>query len=126
MKDNLITKEVQGLEHSDALLDLFELEYNSTTTLYFHPGVDSTVRVTSLSGNTIKLNRAQTFTDDTQLTFTGLNKDTGAEVTATANVNGNVSVANNTVSVDGVSGTIKVGMIVTGNDIDDDLSLIHI
>ena len=129
MSTNLITTDVQGLEIPEGILDLFELEYNDSTTLYFHPGVDSTVRVTSISGAVVKLNRPQTFTDNAQLTFTGLDNEDGASYTVTADVNGNVGTAAYSVSVDNISNTspsggrtggIAVGMIVTGSDIDDD------
>ena len=80
MSTNLITTDVQALEIPEGILDLFELEYNDSTTLYFHPGVDSTVRVTSVDGAVVKLNRAQTFTDNAQLTFTGLDNEHREEV----------------------------------------------
>ena len=126
---NLIAKEVQSLEVPDSIVYLFELEYTSSTTLYFHPGVSPDVQVTSVSGSTIKLNRAQTFTDNAQLTFTGVNNNTGAEYTITANVNGTVSSASHSVNIDGastpssadgVTGTIIPGMKVTGSDITED------
>jgi len=129
MSTNLITTDVQGLEIPEGILDLFELEYNDSTTLYFHPGVDSTVRVTSISGSVVKLNRPQTFTDNAQLTFTGLDNEDGASYTVTAAVNGAVGSPAYSVTVDNVSNTspsggrtggIAVGMIVTGSDIDDD------
>ena len=129
MSTNLITTDVQGLEIPEGILDLFELEYNDSTTLYFHPGVDSTVRVTSISGPVVKLNRPQTFTDNAQLTFTGLDNEDGVSYTVTADVNGAVGSPAYSVTVDNVSnssasggrtGGIAVGMIVTGSDIDDD------
>ena len=73
---HLISKDVQSLEIPEAIVYLFELEYTSSTTLYFHPGVTPDVQVTSVSGSTIKLNKAQTFTDNAQLTFTGVNNNT--------------------------------------------------
>ena len=129
MSTNLITTDIQALEIPDGILDLFELEYSDSTTLYFHPGVDSTVRVTSISGAVIKLNRPQTFTDDAQLTFTGLDNEDGVSYTITADVNGAVGTGAYSVTVDNISsntpsggrtGGIAVGMIVTGSDIDDD------
>ena len=90
MSTNLITTDVQALEIPEGILDLFELEYNDSTTLYFHPGVDNVVRVTSVDGAVVKLNRAQTFTDNAQLTFTGLDNEDGASYTITADVNGAV------------------------------------
>ena len=125
---NLITKDVQSLEVPESIVYLFELEYTSSTTLYFHPGVSPDVQVTSVSGSTIKLNRAQTFTDNAQLTFTGVNNNTGAEYTITANVNGAVNSASHSVAIDnastpsgdGVTGTIIPGMKVTGSDISSD------
>ena len=129
MSTNLITTDVQALEIPEGILDLFELEYNDSTTLYFHPGVDSTVRVTSVDGAVVKLNRAQTFTDNAQLTFTGLDNEDGASYTITADVNGAVGSPAYSVTVDNISsntpsggrtGGIAVGMIVTGSDIDDD------
>ena len=126
---HLISKDVQSLEIPEAIVYLFELEYTSSTTLYFHPGVTPDVQVTSVSGSTIKLNKAQTFTDNAQLTFTGVNNNTGAEYTITANVNGavtsnshsvNIDGASTPSSADGVSGSIIPGMKVTGSDITED------
>ena len=127
-QDHLISTDLQSLEVSESFVDLYEIEYTSKKILRFHPGVDATVRVLSVSGSTIKLNTIQTLSDNSSLTFTGVNAATGATQTKTAQVNGAVT-NNNTVTVDtisgqtatsGWSGNIEAGMVVTGTDIKND------
>ena len=127
-QDHLISTDLQSLEVSESFVDLYEIEYTSKKILRFHPGVDATVRVLSVSGSTIKLNTIQTLSDNSSLTFTGVNAATGATQTKTALVNGAVT-NNNTVTVDtisgqtatsGWSGNIEAGMVVTGTDIKND------
>tara|TARA_X000001382_G_scaffold96251_2_gene70646 strand:+ start:711 stop:2195 length:1485 start_codon:yes stop_codon:yes gene_type:complete len=108
---NLLAADLQSLEISSGLVSLFELEYESGTTLYFHPGLSSAVRVTNINGATITLNSSQTISVGTTLTFTGLDA-TGSTVTVTKTVSGgnpsiNTLVLNN-------SSSLTVGMVITG------------
>ena len=52
MSNNIITTDLQSQEVSDALIELYELELSSTTTLYFHAGVDETLSDIEYDGNT--------------------------------------------------------------------------
>ena len=71
-QDNLISTDIQSLEVSEAIVDLFELEYSPTTTLYFHSGVSTVPRILKVSAdyNTITLNTPQTLSDDSSLVLT--------------------------------------------------------
>jgi len=109
---NLLSSDLQSLEITSPLVSVFELEYDSSTTLYFHPGLSRSVRVTKIDGTTLTLNSSQDLTVGTTLTFTGLNKDNGATVTATKTVQGG-NPATSTVVVDSNS-SLTVGMVVTG------------
>ena len=48
--NDIITTDLQNLEVADAIIELFELELNSVTTLYFHPGFDSALGEISYDG----------------------------------------------------------------------------
>ena len=52
MSNDIITTDLQSQEVSDALIELYELELSSTTTLYFHAGVDETLSDIEYDGNT--------------------------------------------------------------------------
>lgn len=128
-QDNLIAKEIQSLEISDAVVDLYELAYSPTTTLYFHSGVSPDTRVIKVDGNTITLNVAQTLSDNSTLVFTGLNNATSVTASINALVNGTTSNSQtvvidtktgDTTAATGWKGDIEVGMVVTGTDIKND------
>tara|TARA_B100001250_G_scaffold209047_1_gene179426 strand:- start:9208 stop:11349 length:2142 start_codon:yes stop_codon:yes gene_type:complete len=127
-QDNLISTDIQSLEVSEAIVDLFELEYSPTTTLYFHSGVSTVPRILKVSAdyNTITLNTPQTLSDDSSLVLTGLNKSTGVAASINALVNGatvdsqSVTIDNKTGATTAVTGwpaVPEVGMEVTGTDI---------
>lgn len=108
---NLIIQDVQSLEIESPLVSLFELEYDSSVTLRFHPGLDSTVRVTNVLNNVVTLNSSQDITAGVGLTFTGVSA-TGSTVTVNqSTTGGNPNI--NTVIVS-TAADIKVGMVVTG------------
>ena len=130
-QDNLISTDLQSLEVSESFVDLFELEYSDTTTLYFHSGVSTTVRILKVSAdyNTITLNTPQTLADNSALVLTGLNRSTGVAASINATVNGAVSNSQ-TVVIDNKTGATtpatgwpavpEAGMVVTGTDIKND------
>jgi len=113
---NLIATDAQSLEINSPLVELYELEYDSTTTLYFHPGLSSAVRITELDGTTATLTSSQTLSVGTALTFEGLDTS-GAEVSVSKTVSGS-NPATNTVILNSAS-DLKVGMIITGAGITD-------
>lgn len=49
--NDIITTDLQNLEVADALIELFEIELNSSTTIYFHSGFDSALGEISYDGN---------------------------------------------------------------------------
>ncbi len=129
---NLISTDIQSLEIVDAYVDLFELNYSDTTTLYFHSGVSADVRVLSFNStnNRVYLNSKQSIADGTTLTFTGKNASTGVVTTITGTVNGattnsqqvvlDSSYGGTTTAATGWRGVIEVGFIVTGTGIRND------
>tara|TARA_B100000427_G_scaffold148144_2_gene123169 strand:- start:5662 stop:7155 length:1494 start_codon:yes stop_codon:yes gene_type:complete len=108
---NLIAKDIQSLEVDSGVVSLFELEYSSSTTLYFHPGLSTSVRITNIDGGTLTLNSSQTITTGVSLTFKGLSP-TGSEVSVTKSISGDNPDAN-TITVSDAS-SLTVGMTVTG------------
>jgi len=130
-QDNIISTDIQSLEIPDSFIDLFELEYSATTTLYFHSGVSTTVRILKVSEdyNTITLNTPQTLADNSTLVLTGRNRSTGATAAINALVNGAVNNSQ-TVVIDNKTGDTtpgtgwpavpELGMVVTGADIKKD------
>lgn len=52
MSNDIITTDLQSQSVSDALIELYELELSSTSTLYFHPGVDDGLDDIVYDGNT--------------------------------------------------------------------------
>jgi len=108
---NLLAADVQSLEIPSPLVSLFELEYESGTTLHFHPGLSSAVRVTTIDGTTLTLNSSQNLSNGTTLTFAGLNTS-GGTVSVTKTVSGG-NPNNNTVVVNNNT-SLTVGMTVTG------------
>ena len=113
---NLIVTDSQSLEVDSALVELYELEYDSATTLYFHPGLSSAVRIASLNVATATLNSSQTISTGTTLTFKGLDTS-GSEVSVEKDVVSDDPV-NSTITLDSASG-LKVGMTITGPGITD-------
>lgn len=113
---NLIVTDSQSLEISSPLVELYELEYDSATTLYFHPGLTSSVRITKLDGATATLNSSQSVSVGTTLTFKGLNTS-GSEVSVSKTVSGD-NPATNTIILNSAS-DLKVGMVITGPGITD-------
>jgi len=130
-QDNLISTDFQGLEVSEAVVDLFELEYSPTTTLYFHSGVSTVARILKVSAdyNTITINTPQTLSDNSSLVLTALNKSTGVAASINALVNG-ATVSSQSITIDNKSGATtastgwagvpEAGMEVTGTDIRND------
>ena len=49
--NNIITTDLQSLEVEDAIVELFELELSSSITIYFHPGLDSSLGEVSYDGH---------------------------------------------------------------------------
>jgi lambda family phage minor tail protein L len=113
---NLIVTDSQSLEISSPLVELYELEYDSATTLYFHPGLTSSVRITKLDGATATLNSSQNVSVGTTLIFKGLNTS-GSEVSVSKTVSGD-NPATNTITLNSAS-DLKVGMVITGPGITD-------
>ena len=109
---NLLISDLQSLEITSPVVALYELIYDDSTTLYFHPGLSTSVRITSIDGTTLTLNSSQDLSVGTTLTITGLDKDTGATVTTTKTVQGG-NPNNNTVVINSNS-SVVVGMTVTG------------
>jgi len=108
---NLVVQDLQSLEIDSPSVSLFELEYSSASTLHFHPGLSTTIRVTQIASNVITVNSSQTISVGTTLTFTGLSS-AGATVTQQKTVTGgnpsiNTLILNTTTD-------IKVGMTITG------------
>ena len=132
-QDNVIAKDLQSLEIPEAFVDLFELEYSDSTTLYFHSGVSAVVRVLSFNSttNVIYLNSKQSIADGVTLTFTGKNAATGAAATVTGTVNGattnsqqvtlDSSYGGTTTGATGWKGAIEPGFTVTGTGITSDV-----
>lgn len=108
---NVLVSDLQSLEIPSALVSLYELQYSSSVTFYFHPGLDHTVRVTNIAGSTLTLNSSQDFTVGVTLTFTGVNTS-GSTVTFNKTVTGG-NPSTNTVILNSVS-DLFVGMEVTG------------
>tara|TARA_B100000586_G_C20096743_1_gene422880 strand:- start:219 stop:1712 length:1494 start_codon:yes stop_codon:yes gene_type:complete len=113
---NLIVTDLQSLEVISPSVSLYELEYDSTTTLYFHPGLSSAVRITNINGSTITTSSSQRMSVGATLTLKGFATD-GSEVSLSKTVDGgnpntNTLVLNN-------STDLTVGMIVTGPGITD-------
>ena len=113
---NLIVTDTHSLEITSSLVSLYELEYDSATTLYFHPGLSTDVRITAIDGTTVTLNSSQDITTGTTLTFKGLDTD-GATVSETKTISGG-NPNNNTIVVNSNS-SLTVGMVVTGPGITD-------
>ena len=113
---NLIVTDSQSLEIDSALVELYELEYDSATTLYFHPGLSSAVRIASLNVATATLNSSQTISTGTTLTFKGLDTS-GSEVSVQKDVVSDDPV-NSTITLNSAS-DLKVGMAITGPGITD-------
>jgi lambda family phage minor tail protein L len=108
---NLLVADVQSLEISSPLVSLFELEYDADSTLYFHPGLSSDVRITNINGATLTLNSSQDLTVGTTLTFSGLDT-AGSAVSVTKTVaGGNPDI--NTLTLNNTS-SLHVGMTLTG------------
>ena len=108
---NLLVSDLQGLEIPSPIVSVFELKYDSSTTLHFHPGLSTTVRITKIEGSTITANSSQNLSNGTTLTFKGLNA-AGSEVTVTKTVAGG-NPAINTITLNN-STTLQVGMTITG------------
>ena len=116
MSTNVITSDLQSLEIDSGLITLFELEYSPGTTLYFHPGLSTEVRVAAIDGTQITLNKAQTLASGVTLTFSGYTT-AGAATSQQTTTSANVS---NSTTVNVASATnLKVGMTVTGAGIED-------
>lgn len=111
---NLIVSDIQGLEVTSGLISLYELEWSSSTTLYFHPGVSSEVRVAAILGTQITLNVSQTIASGITLTFSGY---TDAGVATTQQTTASASVNNSTTLNVASATNLKVGMTVTGTGV---------
>ncbi len=109
---NLLVQDVQSLEIESPLVELFEVEFDSTTTLYVHPGLDDTIRVAKIDGSTITVNALTKVGAGTTLTFTGTNSQDGSAVTVTKTVSGS-SPTNNTITLNNTT-DLFVGYEVTG------------
>ena len=94
---NLLVQDIQSLEIASPLVELFEVEFDSTTTLYLHPGVDDTIRVSKIDGSVITLNSLTDVTSGTTLTFTGTNSQDGSATSITKTVSGS-NPNNNTIT----------------------------
>ena len=92
---NLLASELQSLEIASPIVSVYELEYDSSTTLFFHPGLSASVRITKIDGSTVTVNSSQSLTTGTTLTFKGLDS-AGSDVTVTKTVAGG-NAANNTI-----------------------------
>ncbi len=108
---NLLVSDLQSLEVSSPLVSLYELVYDSSTTLFFHPGLSTSVRITKIDGSTITTNSSQSLSNGTTLTFAGLDTS-GSAVSLTKTVAG-VNAANNTITLNN-STNLHVGMTITG------------
>ena len=116
MSTNVITSDLQGLEIDSGLVTLFELEYSSSTTLYFHPGLSTDIRVTGINGTTITINSAQTLASGVTLTFTGYTT-AGAATSQQTTITS--SISNSTTLAVASATNLKVGMVITGTGIID-------
>ena len=113
---NLIVADVQSLEIESGLVSLYELIWDTATTLYFHPGMSTDVRITAINGNNLTLNVAQTLTSGITLTFVGYAADsTGSTTTRTTTTSS--SVSNSTTVAVTSSTNLTVGMTVTGDGV---------
>ena len=111
---NLIASEVQKLEIDSGLVSVYELEWSTGTTLYFHPGLSTEVRIAAISGTQITLNVAQNLTNGVTLTFSGY---TDAGVATTQQTTASAGVDNSTTLNVASATNLKVGMTVTGNGV---------
>ncbi|RAH07966.1 MAG: hypothetical protein CMA04_007620 [Methanobacteriota archaeon] len=111
---NLIISDIQSLEVNSGFVSLYELEWSSSTTLYFHPGVSSEVRVAAIVGTQITLNTSQTIASGITLTFSGY---TEAGVATTQQTTASASVNNSTTLNVASATNLKVGMTITGTGI---------
>ena len=110
---NLIVADVQSLEVESGLVTLYDLVWDTATTLHFHPGMSTDVRITAINGNNLTLNVAQTLTSGITLTFVGYAADsTGSTTTRTTTTSSDVS--NSTTVAVASSTNLTVGMTVTG------------
>jgi len=110
---NLIVADVQSLEVESGLVTLYDLVWDTSTTLHFHPGFSTDVRIAAISGNNLTLNVAQTLTDGVTLTFEGYAANsTGSTTTLTTTTS--LDVSNSTNVVVASSANLTVGMTVTG------------
>lgn len=111
---NLIASEVQKLEIDSGVVSVYELEWSTGTTLYFHPGLSTDTRITAISGTTVTVNTAQTLASGVTLTFSGYT-DAGVATTQQTTISASV---NNSKTLYVASATnLKVGMTITGNGI---------
>ena len=108
---NLLASELQSLEIASPIVSVYELEYDSSTTLFFHPGLSASVRITKIDGSTVTVNSSQNLSNGTTLTFKGLDS-AGSNVTLTKTVSGG-NPANNTIVLNNTT-TLHVGMTITG------------
>lgn len=111
MSTNVITSDLQSLEVSSGLVTLLELEYSPGTTLYFHPGLSTDIRVTAINGTTITLNKAQTLANGVTLTFNGYTT-AGAATSQQTTITS--SISNSTTLAVASATNLKVGMVITG------------
>ncbi len=109
---NLLVQDIQSLEIASPLVELFEVEFDSTTTLYLHPGVDDTIRISKIDGSVITLNSLTDVTSGTTLTFTGTNSQDGSATSITKTVSGS-NPNNNTITLNNTT-DLSVGFEVTG------------
>ncbi|OUT96575.1 MAG: hypothetical protein CBB96_01345 [Gammaproteobacteria bacterium TMED36] len=109
---NLLVQDIQSLEIASPLVELFEVEFDSTTTLYLHPGVDDTIRVSKIDGSTITVNALTNVGSGTTLTFTGTNSQDGSATSITKTVSGS-NPNTNTITLNNTT-DLSVGFEVTG------------
>ena len=50
---NLIASEVQKLEIDSGVVSVYELEWSTGSTLYFHPGLSTDTRITGICGTSV-------------------------------------------------------------------------
>ena len=111
---NLIASEVQKLEIDSGLVSVYELEWSTGTTLYFHPGLSTEVRIAAITGTQITLNIAQNLASGVTLTFSGY---TEAGVATTQQTTASANVDNSTTLNVASATNLKVGMTITGTGI---------
>lgn len=111
---NLIASEVQKLEINSGVVSVYELEWSTSTILYFHPGVSTDVRIVAITGTQITLNITQNLASGVTLTFSGY---TDAGVATTQQTTASASVNNSTTLNVASATNLKVGMTITGTGI---------